>query len=134
MNITQDELDSILKKHALWIGGELGGFRADLSWSNLSGCDLRGCDLSGCNLRGEIISKPPMQIDGIQWSVTITEEFLEIGCQRHTHDEWRAFSEEQIAAFHGDAWSFWQKHKSSLLGLCDAHSTAEDRDRRKKMG
>ena len=109
----------------------------DLSWATLSGCDLSVCDLSGCdlseadlsgaNLSGEIISKPPMQINGIQWPVMITEKYLAIGCQRHTHDEWRGFSQEQISALHRDAWSFWQKHKSSLLGLCDVHATAAGR-------
>ena len=53
--ITNDELAEILNKHKMWLNGEAGGIRADLSLVNLSGAnlyeaDLRGVDLSLVNL------------------------------------------------------------------------------------
>ena len=57
MEITKEQLDDILKKHALWINNESGGERANLSGANLRGAylyqaNLRGANLSGANLRG----------------------------------------------------------------------------------
>ena len=37
MEITKEQLDDILRKHALWINNESGGERANLSGANLSG-------------------------------------------------------------------------------------------------
>lgn len=68
--ISNDELTEILRKHEMWIYGEVGGIRAylyaadlreanlcetdlrlaDLYEANLRGADLRGADLSGANL------------------------------------------------------------------------------------
>ena len=45
MEITKEQLDDILRKHALWINNESGGERA-----NLSGADLYQANLSGANL------------------------------------------------------------------------------------
>ena len=57
MEITKEQLDDILRKHALWINNESRGERADLSGADLSGADLSGADLSraylsGADLRG----------------------------------------------------------------------------------
>ena len=47
---TQDELESILDKHKLWLLNEDGGERADLSDTNLSGVNLSGVNLRSSNL------------------------------------------------------------------------------------
>jgi uncharacterized protein YjbI with pentapeptide repeats len=54
--ITQDELKECLRKHQLWVYGEDGGERADLSEVNLSDANLRGADLSCANLKGANLS------------------------------------------------------------------------------
>lgn len=51
----KNELKEILRKHKLWIKGDLNGERADLRGADLRGADLgdaylRGADLSGANL------------------------------------------------------------------------------------
>lgn len=56
-NITEEELNEILRKHELWLKGKDGGKIADLSEADLSGAPLRGAnlcraDLSGADLRG----------------------------------------------------------------------------------
>ena len=58
--ISKDELTDILRKHEMWIYGEVGGIRADLSnadlsranlhLANLAMADLVMADLSGANL------------------------------------------------------------------------------------
>ena len=53
--ISRDKLDSILKKHKMWLNHEPGGEKADLSRAylrdaNLSGANLRGAYLSEANL------------------------------------------------------------------------------------
>ena len=50
-------LEKILQKHKMWLNGEEGGERADLSNAdlrgvNLSDTDLRGANLSNANLKG----------------------------------------------------------------------------------
>ena len=45
MSITE-----ILRLHAMWLRGEEGGQKADLSKADLSGADLSGASLSGANL------------------------------------------------------------------------------------
>ena len=51
------KLKEILEKHKMWLNGEEGGEKADLSGANLRGADLykvnlREADLSGADLRG----------------------------------------------------------------------------------
>ena len=48
-NISQEELNKILKEHVLWLKRE-GGKRADLSCANLSGADLRNVNLTYADL------------------------------------------------------------------------------------
>ena len=50
-NISQEELNKILKEHALWLKRE-GGKRADLSCANLSGVDFRNVNLTYADLTG----------------------------------------------------------------------------------
>jgi hypothetical protein len=47
----KDKLDNILHKHRLWLWGEEGGERADLSDANLRNASLSDADLSDANLR-----------------------------------------------------------------------------------
>ena len=52
MEITKEQLDDILRKHALWINNESGGERANLYQANRSRADLYRANLSRANLRG----------------------------------------------------------------------------------
>jgi hypothetical protein len=51
MNMTQDELNEIVRRHYQWLRDEDDGIRADLRVANLSGADLRVANLRGANLR-----------------------------------------------------------------------------------
>lgn len=48
--VSKDELSDILKKHKMWLNGEVGGIRADLHGVDLYMADLDGADLSWSNL------------------------------------------------------------------------------------
>ena len=48
-NISQEELNKILKEHVLWLKRE-GGKRADLSCADLTGADLRNVNLTYADL------------------------------------------------------------------------------------
>ena len=99
--------------------------RADLSEANLSGAYLSGANLSGAKLVGETIQKPPLQLSGLRWSVVITEKFMVIGCQRHTHVSWSEMNDAEISEMHPAASAFWAKHKTALMAICELHAGAD---------
>ena len=51
-NISQEELEEILKKHEMWLKNEEGGERADLSYADLKCVDLSYTNLRATNLMG----------------------------------------------------------------------------------
>ena len=86
-----------------------------------SRANLYGADLSGADLSGEFLTKAPITILNLAWPVLITDHKMIIGCQRHTHDEWREFDVDTISKMHPDALPFWDKWAKPLLALCDTH-------------
>mgnify|MGYP003441196426 CR=1 FL=1 len=96
--------------------------RANLSRANLYGANLSGANLSGAKIDGEEIKKPPVQIGGLAWDVLITEGFMRIGCQRHTHEAWAEFGPDEIHDMAGNATEFWEQWKAILLSICKEHS------------
>ena len=99
---------------------------ANLGDANLGDADLRGADLRGASLSGETLTKAPLSLLNLQWKVLITAQYMRIGCQRHTHDEWKNFTDSKIKSMSGGALEFWRKWKAPLLALCDEHSKADD--------
>ena len=51
------QLTEVLRKHAMWLRGEDGGKRADLSWANLSRANLSGANLSRADLSWANLSR-----------------------------------------------------------------------------
>ena len=49
---TEDELNEIFRKHALWLNAEDGGERANLNGANLDGANLNLASLDGASLDG----------------------------------------------------------------------------------
>ncbi len=89
-----------------------------LRGANLCGANLCGSDLRGANMRGEKLKSTPVFIYGLTWFVTVTNEFLTIGCQRHNHTEWAEFSDERIADMESRALEFWSQLKAPILSVC----------------
>ena len=105
-------------------GADLGGAYltgADLSGADLRGAYLGGAYLGGADLGGEKIAIAPLSILNLYWDVLITESYLTIGCQRHTHDEWKAFRKDEINGMESRASTFWTANKSWVLSACKAH-------------
>lgn len=48
--ISNEELKEILRKHKMWLNNEVGGEKANLSYSDLGGSDLSYSDLRGSNI------------------------------------------------------------------------------------
>ena len=96
--------------------------RANLCGANLSRAYLSGANLYGAKIDGEEIKKPPVQIGGLAWDVLITEGFMRIGCQRHTHEAWAEFGPDEIHDMAGNATEFWEQWKAILLSICKEHS------------
>jgi len=121
MNAT--ELSKILEEHQVWITSlrEKGSRAnlsdadlscanlsdadlscADLRYANLSGANLRGANLSDANLRGANLPDLTYVIMGAEYYLQISNgEYIKVGCQNHTAEQWRSFSKREIAEMDG---------------------------------
>ena len=92
---------------------------ANLSDANLSDANLSDAYLSGAKWRdGIAINKPPIQLFGLHWRVTILDEHMQIGCELHKLSDWAEYDDKRIAKMDGrEALRFWRAHKDVLLGL-----------------
>ena len=104
-------------------GADLRG--ADLQGSNLHGANLHGANLRGANLHGA--KNAPMIITGLLWTVYIDGTgMMRIGCQNHSVEDWKNFTDEKISAMDSKALTFWNQYKSMLLSACDTHKHVEE--------
>ena len=92
---------------------------ANLTVANLTGANLTGANLADAKWKGGIvINKPPIQLFGLRWRVTILEKHMQIGCELHKLSDWAKYDDARIAAMDGrNALRFWRAHKDVLLGL-----------------
>lgn len=77
MEMTQKELNEIIKDHKLWLNGK-GGKRANLRdanlqganlrYANLRGAELRGADLQGANLQSAELQGADLRWANLQWA------------------------------------------------------------------
>ena len=130
-----DDLDSGLRtRHALEKAvasrADLSG--ADLSGANLSDANLSGAYLSDANLSGAkwrdgiTLTKPPIQLLGMHWRVTILDAHMQIGCELHSLADWAIYDDARIAQMDGRAaLRFWRAHKDVLLGLAKSAGRGE---------
>ena len=102
-------------------------FRVDLSYANFRGADLCHANLSSTYLRnanlrnvylrntnGNLRELKSMKIE--TYSIYWTKETLQIGCKKHTFDEWRNFTNEEILNMDGEkALNFWIKWKEFIF-------------------
>ena len=98
---------------------------ADLSSADLSSADLGSADLSYANLRYANLSyakSPPIVMYGLTWNVLIAASgMLRIGCERHSPEEWEAFTADKIRAMDSEAESFAAAYLTQLIALAKAH-------------
>ena len=118
-NLDGASLDGASLACANLAGANLGG--ANLGGANLGGANLDGANLGGANLDGEVLNKAPISLINLQWSILITGQYMRIGCQRHTHEEWRDFTDAKIRNMAIGALAFWREWKAPLLAICHAN-------------
>jgi len=94
---------------------------ADLCRANLSGADLRGANLSDADLSYTDI----VIITWAHWTTYITPGHIRIGCQSHSIDEWRSFTDGEIADMDSKALDFWNQNKELIIGLCERFQIKE---------
>ncbi|MDI7650296.1 pentapeptide repeat-containing protein [Cronobacter sakazakii] len=97
------ELSKILDEHKVWVTsfGE-NGSKANLYGANLYGANLRGANLSGANLSDANLPDLTYVIIGEKYFISITNgEYVRVGCQNHTAEEWRKYSKHEIAEMDG---------------------------------
>ena len=144
------DIKKILEDHKIWLRGHGGSradlSRADLSGANLSGANLWGADLRRANLCGANLCRADLSgadlrradlsgadLWGVSgeggylktlfledYQITYTAEYIQIGCQRHTLEEWKGFDDESIIEMEGEkSLKFWRKWKDQLFILIE---------------
>ena len=95
--------------------------------------DCHGCtDCSGCtNTQGALRwngepAKNLLSLNGLIWPVSTDGKSIQIGCQHHSVDEWRAFGDRVIAEMDEDALTFWKKYKLVVLDLAEFRRLMEE--------
>ena len=103
---------------------------ADLRFADLRGADLRGADLRDANLCGADLCGADLRdaknaallINGMHWDVIIDGiGNMQIGCQFHSIEGWKGFSDALINKMDENALDFWNKNKAMLLSICDSY-------------
>jgi hypothetical protein len=123
-----DDMESGLHaRYALEKAVESGAY---LSGAYLSGANLSDANLTGAKWRNWIvINKPPIQLFGLRWRVTILDEHMQIGCELHKLSDWADYDDKRICEMDGrDALRFWRAHKDALLGLAKGAGRMEVTD------
>ena len=92
---------------------------ANLAGANLAGANLTGAYLGGAKWRdGITLTRAPLQLHGLRYSVTILDSHMQIGCKLYALAEWVAFTDAEIAEMdRAGALEFWRAHKAALLAL-----------------
>ena len=92
----------------------------NLHGANLHGADLRFANLNNADLHGA--KNAALLINGMHWDVIIDGiGNMQIGCQFHSIEGWKGFSDALINKMDENALDFWNKNKAMLLSICDSY-------------
>ena len=73
----------------------------------------------------ELVTKPPLEIrclNGSDLDIQITDSYMRIGGQHHTHEKWDSFDDNSIKAMGRDLHELWKENKDVLLKMCVEHT------------
>jgi len=104
--------DLIISGGSIRSGGDLisGG---DIS----SGGNLRYVSISVFGVPTEVF----IQIK-LFYSITITDTIIKIGCEKHTIDKWKNFTDREILEMDGHSGlQFWKEYKNMIMGIVDSN-------------
>ena len=137
---TTKELKATLKLHQKWLNNEVSGTRADLTGADLIhanlyganltraslyGADLYNADLTDAtltdanltNLLGNMKHIKTLQTD--KYPVSYTTRVLQIGCKKHSIEEWKNFDDETISKMDRGALEWWAKWKPIIMQIIE---------------
>ena len=101
-------------RYATLYGADLSN--ADLGNADLGNADLRNVALNG--VFGNMKHVKSLQIE--KYRITYTSEILQIGCQRHTIEEWKNFDNKSILKMGGkEALEWWDKWKQIIMQIIE---------------
>jgi len=94
---------------------------ADLRYADLSGANLHDANLYSADLTYATLPETDIFI-ACPWSVChIRSDSIRIGCENHTVEEWRSFSDEDILAMDGEkALIWWRQNRERVLYLAES--------------
>ena len=103
---------------------------ADLTDANLTGADLRYADLRRSVLRRSVLTGAYLrdcignnkEIKSLQigtYLISYTKDILTIGCQSHTLDKWKAFTDHEISEMDEYALEWWKLNKDIVIELVE---------------
>ena len=124
-NLTGADLSDADLRDANLTGANLTGanlIRADLRDADLTDADLRDANLTGANL-------PELSVSinaGYPYFLFICPQVVVAGCQSHSADEWRKFSEAEIRGMDSGLIEFYP----TLLNLMDFFLNAGEKGNR----
>ena len=105
-DLSRADLSRANLRHANLSGANLSG--ADLSGASLFGADLSGADLSRADLSRADLSRAVMDTPVYQfylgkYNAVATKDYLRVGCEVHSWDEWLTnYSEYGVSASFSD--------------------------------
>ena len=142
-NLTHADLTYANLAWADLAGAKLAGADltcADLTYTNLAGADLTHADLTcaylahaklaGADLTcayltytnladADLAGQGILQINGLRWPVLVTPANMTIGCEQHSHDDWRGFDDRRILQMADKTGlKFWAENKNWLFERC----------------
>ena len=130
IELTQKQINEIATLHQKWLNDEVDGAQANLRAANLRGANLTGANLRGANLTGANLKDANLRgangnlrhIKSIQmekYYITYTFSIVQIGCERHSIEEWQKFSDETIAKMDNGALEWWTKWKPIIMQIIE---------------
>lgn len=72
------------------------------------------------------VERTALNIAGHQWNITITKNHLQIGCQCHTFEEWKNFSDRKINEMHFLALNWWKQNCLWLFDVINSFRNHEN--------
>ena len=68
------------------------------------------------------VSITPINLIGLRYGITITDEHIKIGCEQHTKAEWEEFTDAEIKVMEEPtSLPFWEQYRSLILALAKSH-------------
>ena len=99
--------------------------RAILAGANLTGATLSGANLTGAiltdanltNLLGNMKHIKTLQTD--KYLASYTTRVLQIGCKKHSIEEWKNFDDETISKMDSGALEWWTQWKPIIMQIIE---------------